>query len=243
MGGGAGMGGMMGGGTGALTRLLYEMDGVEDKTRLEKIHGWINTRILRKEAPKRDWHVLFMGSTNRPDSLDPALVRPGRFDRMISVERPDRTGRREIINYYLSKIRHNDSVDVEAIVGDTPDYTHAEIMAAITKDAVRIAIFDGRDAVSQRDIDKAFQEQASGLENPIEDLEPKQREQIAFHEAGHAVAIYYLFPERRIVRATIIRRSRSLGHVRSVEQVEKYTNALREFIAQIMVSLAGDIRS
>lgn len=238
--GGGGMG-MMGGGTGALTRLLYEMDGVEQKTRFEKFQAWYYTKILNQPPPKRNWHVLFMGSTNRPDSLDPALVRPGRFDRMIAVEHPDRTGRRAIIEYYLSKIQHDDTVDVEAIVSDTPGYTPAQIMAAITKDAVRLAIFDHRMTVSQRDIDMAFQEQASGLENPIEELEDIQREQIAYHEAGHAVAIYHLFPDKRIVRATIVRRSGSLGHVRSVENVEKYARPLTEYVKQIMVSLSGDI--
>jgi cell division protease FtsH len=238
---GGGAGGIFGGGTGALTRLLYEMDGVEEKTRAERWQAWWYTKILRQPAPRREWHVLFMGSTNRPDSLDAALIRPGRFDRMIAVEHPDRTGRRAIIEYYLSKIQHDQTVDVEAIVADTPGYTPAQIMSAITKDAVRLAIFDDRMQVSQRDIDMAFQEQASGLENPIEELEDIQREQIAYHEAGHAVAIYHLFPDKRIVRATIIRRSGSLGHVRSVENVEKYARPLKEYVKQIMVSLSGDI--
>ncbi len=241
---GMGRGGMfggMGGGTGALTRLLYEMDGVDEKTRWEKIQGWYYKRILKQDPPQRDWNVLFMGSTNRPDVLDPALTRPGRFDRSIEVSFPDRTGRRSIVEYYLKRIKHDESVDVEAIVADTPGYTPAQIMAAITKDAVRMAIFDDRNRVSQRDIDLAFAEQASGLENPIEELDPQQREQIAYHEAGHALSIYYLFPDRRLVRATIIRRSGSLGHVRSVENIEKYARLLSEYVRQIMVSMAGDI--
>jgi cell division protease FtsH len=182
-----------------------------------------------------------MGSTNRPDVLYPALTRPGRFDRSIEVSFPDRTGRRAIVEYYLSRIKSDDSVDIEAIVADTPGYTPAQIMAAITKDAVRMAIFDNRNTVSQRDIDMAFAEQASGLENPIEELDPQQREQIAYHEAGHAVSIHYLFPDRRLVRATIIRRSGALGHVRSVENIEKYARLLNEYVRQIMVSMAGDI--
>ncbi len=240
MGMGRGVFGGMGAGTGALTRLLYEMDGVEEKTRGEKLKAWFYTKILRKPPPPRDWHVLFMGSTNRPDILDPALTRPGRFDRSIEVNRPDRAGRRAIIEYYLSKIRHDDSVDVEAIVGDTPNYTPAQIMAAITKDAVRMAIFDGRDTVSQRDIDLAFQEQAMGLENPIEEMEEDQREQVAYHEAGHAVAKYYLMPEHRIVRATIIRRSNALGYVLSATNFEIHAYPLNYIVRSIMVSLAGD---
>ncbi|MBP7692943.1 MAG: AAA family ATPase, partial [Anaerolineales bacterium] len=90
MGGGGmmgGMGGMMGGTSGALTRLLYEMDGIEDKPWLERLRDrWF--QFIGKEAPKRTWHVLFMGSTNRPDVLDPALLRPGRFDQKINVDPP-----------------------------------------------------------------------------------------------------------------------------------------------------------
>ncbi|HUF37520.1 MAG TPA: AAA family ATPase [Anaerolineales bacterium] len=238
---GMGAGGMMGAGTGALTRLLYEMDGVEERTRTEKFVAWWYSKILRKPAPKRDWHVLFMGSTNRPDSLDPALVRPGRFDRKIAVEPPDRTGRRAIVEYYLSRIIHDDSIDVDAIVGDTAGYTPASLMTAITKDAVRMAIFDGRDAVNQRDIDLAFQEQAMGLENPIEEMEEDQREQVAYHEAGHAVAVYYVMPQRRIVRTTIIRRSSALGYVLSADKFELYSQPLSFYVRSIMVSLAGDV--
>jgi cell division protease FtsH len=93
---GMGMGGMMGAGTGALTRLLYEMDGIGELTRWEKLRArWYQFR--KKPVPPRDWHILFMGSTNRPDVLDPALTRPGRFDRTVVVNKPDRGGRREMI--------------------------------------------------------------------------------------------------------------------------------------------------
>jgi cell division protease FtsH len=237
---GAGMGGMMGGGTGALTRLLYEMDGVGDRSRSEKFRARIN-KLFGKPIPPRSWHVLFMGSTNRPDVLDPALTRPGRFDRMIEVDKPDRKGRKQIVEYYLRKIRSDDSIDVEAIVADTSGYTPAQIMSAITKDAVRLALFDGRDSVTQRDIDLAFQEQAMGLQNPIEDWEPDQRRKTAYHEAGHAVAFHSLLPEEmRIVRATIIRRGGALGYVLPASNFEIYSFPLSRIAKNIMVSMAGD---
>ncbi|MEM7118403.1 MAG: AAA family ATPase [Chloroflexota bacterium] len=237
---GMGMGGMMGGGTGALTRLLYEMDGVEEKTRWEvinaKIHQWSG-----RKPPPRDWHVLFMGSTNRPNVLDPALTRPGRFDRAIEVAPPDKTGRRAIIEYYLSKIRHDETIDVEAIVQDTVHATPAKIMAAISKDAVRLALFDGRFTVNQRDIDLAFQEQSFGLERPIEEMPDDQRRQLAFHEAGHAVATHYYRPEHRIVRTTIVGRGGALGYVQHVPKFEEYTFPTDKIIADIMVSMAGHV--
>jgi cell division protease FtsH len=239
---GMGMGGGMPfmGGSGALTRLLYEMDGIEEKTRLERLRAKI-LRLLRKPVPARNWHVLFMGSTNRPDVLDPALTRPGRFDRTIVVDKPDRAGRRDIIKYYLNKIRHDETVDIEGIVGDTAWATPAKIMSAITKDAVRLALFDDRDQVSQRDIELAFQEQAMGLENPIEEMQADQRQQVAYHEAGHAVAQHYLRPDERIVRVSIIRRSEALGYVLPVPNYDIYALPLRTIVADIMVSLAGHV--
>ncbi len=236
---GMGGGGMFGGGSGALTRLLYEMDGVGEQTRWEKLRARIY-KLLKKTPPQRDWHVLFMGSTNRPDVLDPALTRPGRFDRVIEVGIPDRRGRKEIIQYYLDKIETDDSVEVEAIVADTSGYTPAQVMSAITKDAVRLALFDGRDAVSQRDIDLAFQEQAMGLENPIEEWDAEQRRQVAYHEAGHAIAVHYLMPDVRIVRTTIVRRAGALGYVHHAQTTEIHAAPLSRWIKMIMVSLAGD---
>jgi len=239
VGGGGGMFGM-GGGTGALTRLLYEMDGVGEKTRSERIKGKLY-QLFGKRPPERKWHVLFMGSTNRPDVLDPALVRPGRFDQTIHVGLPDKSGRREIIGGYLQKIKHDASVNVDAIVANTTKSTPAQIMAALTKDAVRIALFDDRHEVSQRDIDKAFLQQWMGIENPIEEMAVDQRRQIAIHEAGHAVAQHYLQPDQRIVHLTIVARAQSLGFMLPLDEVEMYSYPLRRIVAGIMVALAGHV--
>jgi cell division protease FtsH len=246
MGGQGGMGRGMGGmgmgmmGSGALTRLLYEMDGINELSRWEKLRArWYQLR--GKPAPPRDWHILFMGSTNRPDVLDPALTRPGRFDRTVVVNKPDRGGRREMVKYYLNKIKTDESVDIEAIVSDTSWATPARIMSAITKDSVRLALFDGRERVAQHDIELAFQEQAMGLENPIEEMEEDQRRQVAYHEAGHAIVQYYLRPDERIVRVSIVRRSEALGYVLPVPNYDIYALPLRTFVADILVSMAGHV--
>ena len=239
MGGNSGGGFMgMGGGTAALTRLLYEMDGVESKTLGEKIKGRIY-KLMGKKPPERDWHVLFMGSTNRPDVLDPALKRPGRFDQLIQIDKPDKAGRREVVDGYLKKIAHDDSVDVESIVINNKNATPAQIMSAITKDAVRIALFDHRDAVSQDDIDSAFLQQYMGIENPVEEMDEDQRWTIAVHEAGHAVATHFLMPDRRIAHVSIVRRGGAMGFVLGMEEVEIYGEPLSRIVRRIMVSMAG----
>ncbi|MFQ5922589.1 MAG: AAA family ATPase, partial [Anaerolineales bacterium] len=177
---GMAMGGMFGGMmmNGALTRLLYEMDGIAEPGRVEAWKAKIYA-MLGKPPPQRHWHVLFMGSTNRPDVLDPALLRPGRFDQVIQVDRPDRAGRRAIVEGYLAKIRHDaKQIDVEAIVADTPRATPAQVMAAITKDSVRHALFEGRDFVIQQDVDQAIQEQIVGMANPVREMDPLQKRQV-----------------------------------------------------------------
>ena len=245
MGRGAGMmGGMFGGMgmNGALTRLLYEMDGIGEPTFWERLQAKIY-KLLGKVPPKRDWHVLFMGSTNRPDILDPALLRPGRFDQVIKVERPDRVGRREIVKGYLNKIKHDpDQISVEDIVADTPHATPAQLMAAITKDSVRRALFNERDYVIQADIDQALQEQLVGMANPIADMDPLQLRQVAYHEAGHAVIQHYVLPDQRISRVSIVRRSSgALVYMLPVDTDEIYAQPLRRMVGKIMVSLAGHI--
>ena len=237
-GGGGGMGGFMGGGTGALTRLLYEMDGIDSKTLKERVKGKL-FQIMGKKPPERNWHVLFMGSTNRPDVIDPALKRPGRFDQLIKVDLPDRTGRREIVDGYLRTVNHDDTVDIDAIVMNNRSATPAQIMAAITKDAVRVALFDHRRAVSQDDIERAFLQQYTGIENPIEEMQETQRWQVAVHEAGHAVAQHFLMPDTRIAHITIVRRGDALGFVLPMDEVEMYSQPLKRIEKDIMVCLAG----
>lgn len=238
------MGGLMGGMmmNGALTRLLYEMDGIGEPTFWERLQAKVY-KLFGKNPPKRDWHVLFMGSTNRPDILDRALLRPGRFDQVIKVERPDRAGRREIVKGYLNKIKHDpDQITVEDIVADTPHATPAQLMSAITKDSVRRALFSGRDYVIQKDIDQALQEQLVGMANPITDMDPLQLRQVAYHEAGHAVIQHYVLPDQRISRVSIIRRSSgALGYMLPVDTDEIYAQPLRRMVGKIMVSLAGHI--
>jgi len=234
---------MMGGGmmNGALTRLLYEMDGISELSRMDTLKARIR-KMLGKEPVKRDWHVLFMGSTNRPDVLDPALLRPGRFDQIIKVDRPDRVGRKAIVQGYLSKINHDVAIDVDAIVADTPRATPAQVMSAITKDSVRRALFANREYVKQEDIDQAIQEQLVGMANPIEDMDPVLLRQVAYHESGHAIVQHYVMPDQRISRVSIVRRSSgTLGYMLPVDTVEMYGQPLRRIVSRIMVALAGHL--
>jgi hypothetical protein len=131
-------------------------------------------------------------------------------------------------------------VDVESIVADTNGLTPADISAAITKDAVRLAFFDGHKKVSQKDIDKAFLEQQAGMETPVEEMEEAQKRVLAYHEAGHAIAQYYVMPDQKIVRVTIVKLSTgSQGHMAPVDTVEQHVRPIMNYAYEIIVAMAG----
>jgi len=236
----AGVAGGFGGmGSGALTRLLYEMDGLGESSDFE-----ICQNITRKllGLPQIDkGTILLMGSTNRKDVLDPALLRPGRFDQIVQVDPPDKKGREAVIRGYLNAVKHDDTIDVEVLVSSTSWATPAKIASAITKTAVRYAIFDKRDSISQKDIEKALIEQAVGIAQPVADMDEKQLEQIAYHEAGHAIAEYYFCPHRKIAYLTITRRSEALGFMLPVSKTDIYSMPLEDITGDIQVSLAGHV--
>lgn len=233
-------GGMFGMGmSGALTRLLYEMDG------LEEIGEWDTAQNKARRIFGLDMidqgKLMFMGATNRPSVLDPALLRPGRFDEQIVVGPGHEDDRREVIKGYLGTIKASPEIDVEALVQDTPGATPALIMAAITKGAVKRAVFEDHDEVTQEDIELAFQEKMIGLQNPITNWDPKQKRAVAAHEAGHAVAINYIRKRKRLVRASIIRRGRALGYVLDVDPKDIYAHPLRNWEEDIAVSISGHL--
>lgn len=233
------MGGMGMGASGALTRLLYELDGLEEPSLWDECEN--DVRAWFGYDPIKPGRIFVIGSTNRPDSLDPALTRAGRLDKMITVGMPDKSSRREIIEGYLGRIQHDDTVDLEILVANTPHVTPAQIASAITKDAVRRAFFDGRSKVSHEDIELAFQEQQLGLPNPIAEFEPEQKRQVAIHEAGHAVVAWLLREHQRLVRVSIVRRGSALGYVMPAEKEDRYTRPLEHYVRDIMVSFAGDV--
>jgi len=234
--------GMMGGGgLGVLNRLLSVMDGLEDvdaKTNAKNLfRGWFGLPLL--PIPR----ILFIGATNRPDVLDPAIKRPGRFDQTIAIGMPDATTRTELFRGYLAKITNTVSdQEVRWLVSDTQGISHSHIASAVQKGAARLALFDDRTAITYFDIVHAVEENLLGLSNPIEDWDPKQREQVAHHEAGHVVVTSVVSPKRRIARASIIRRtSGMLGYMMDLDTKEVFASPLEETAGRIMISLAGHI--
>ncbi|HEY6677701.1 MAG TPA: AAA family ATPase, partial [Actinomycetota bacterium] len=229
----AGMG-MGGGGMGIVNELLVNMDGFVAPRGL-----WRHVRrILGLGRPKVPFYnILVIGATNRALSLDPALLRPGRFDRKIHVGLPDGDGREDIAQYYLAKVRH-EPTDVKKLGRMTKGYSPAMIQN-IVNEALIFALQDSRDALRWDDLWQAKLVEEIGLKQPVK-LTPREKEMTAVHEAGHAVASYTLEKgEFQIQVITIQKREHALGLVHGQEIEELYSKTQRQILADIQVSLAG----
>ena len=238
--GGMMMGGMMMGGSQGLNTLLNQMDSlanlVEDRWRY-KLLRWFG--IVR--GPVADKPLVFIiGATNRPEVLDPALIRPGRLDRMIVVHEPDAEGRRDIITHYLSKKQHDPDIPMELLLTDSMGWTPIMIKTIVNEALIK-AHEAGRDFLTYKDWLDAADERTMGLKQPIRSWNLTDRRETAYHEAGHAVAARYLRPSYRISKATIIRRGHALGYVQQKPLEERTSLYARWIETQIMVSLAGHV--
>lgn len=235
---GMGMGGMMGGagGGGIINELLVQLDPppVNDNWQ-KKFLQWLGIPTKKKAAVRMN--VLTIGATNVVSTLDAALLRPGRFDRVIKVEKPDAEGRREIIEYYLDKVNH-ENIPMDRLVAETIDYTPVSIKYIINEAVVR-AHFDGRDAITYKDLIRARDLREVGLRQPIRLMSKEERKRIAYHEVGHTVAQALLVPHENIVKVTIIRHGNALGYMQPKLKEERYTLLKEEIEADIQVSLAS----
>jgi cell division protease FtsH len=231
-------GGMFGMGRFALNTMLNQMDSlgqhVEDRWR-HKLLRWLG--FIRGPVPTKPV-VFVIGATNRPDVLDPALVRPGRLDRRINVYTPDGLGRRDIIQHYLGQKAHDPEIDLDLMVADSIGWTPIEIKTIINE-ALIVAHDQGREQLNYRDWLAARDMRMLGISQPIATMTAEDRRAIAYHEAGHAVAARYLKLEDRVQKASIIRRGDTLGVVYHPPKEERYTTHAREIETGIMVSLAS----
>jgi ATP-dependent Zn protease len=230
------MGGMMGmgGGSGLLNELLIQMDPPPSD------RNW-RQRLLRKFGIRKEKAklppVLTMAATNLAEVLDKALLRPGRFDRKIVVDPPDFDGRKEVIEYYLAKVAHDD-FELDRLAYDTIGYSPAAIKFVINE-AVINAHFNGRTQFSYDDWLLALENHELGLRHPIKNMSHEDKRRLAYHEAGHAVAQALLLPKAKVHKVTIIRHGTALGLSQAKPVQEQYTDSKEEILADIQTALAS----
>ena len=197
-----------------LNQILTEMDGFEAGT-----------------------NVIVLGATNRPEILDPALLRPGRFDRRIAVQPPDRKGRVEILKIHTRSVPLAPDVDLERIAASTPGATGADL-ALLVNEAALFAARRDHTAVEQRDFTDAIEKIILGAERQVV-MTDADRERTAYHESGHAL-VGMLTPGADPVRkVSIIPRGQALGVTLSTPESDRYNYARDELIAKIKVALGG----
>jgi cell division protease FtsH len=208
---------------------------------LDALNGWLPAgRRLRRPAPVPA-NILVIGATNRADDLDPALLRPGRFDRSVTFDLPGRSGRREIIDYYLAKKAHVPSLDADgrrdALAAITAGYTPVMI-EHLLDEALVWALRRGSEQLDWSDLQSAKMTEEIGLAQPVEYTEAERRT-IATHEAGHATVAWLVGKGRRLEVLSIIKRRDALGLLTHSEDEERFTKTRSELVALVQIAFGG----
>ncbi len=216
------------------------------RTRLKgKLIGFVNGYLPddRQMTPiKPEYHnILLIAATNRGDSLDPALVRPGRFDRRLYFDVPTKQGRVELIDYFLDRKRHHQQLDDEhtreRIAYETFGYTPVMI-EHLFDESLLVALREGRREMNFDDVMEAKFNEEIGMKQPVVYTDT-DRESVATHEAGHATVAYFVGQNRRLEVLSIIKRRGSLGLLAHGDSEERFTRTKTEIEAGIAIALGG----
>ena len=185
--------------------------------------------------------VIIMAATNRPEILDPALLRPGRFDRQVLVDRPDIKGREKILQLHAKKIKTSASVDLSVVAAKTPGFVGADL-ANIVNEAALLAARRGKDAVEMADFDEAIERVVAGLQKKSRVMNPKEKKTVAYHESGHALVAELVPGVDPVSKISIIPRGiAALGYTQQLPTEDRYLMTRSELLARIYVLLGGRV--
>ncbi len=198
-----------------LNQLLIELDGFESKQ-----------------------GIILMASTNRPDVLDPALVRPGRFDRHVSVPAPDLKGREEILKVHAKKIKLGEDVDLKQVAKGTPGFVGADLANVVNEAAILAARAD-KDAVGKADMDEAIERVIAGPQKKSRIISKHEQHIIAAHESGHTVVARLTNHSDPVHKVTIIPRGQALGYTLQLPLEDKFLTSKSELLDKLCILLAG----
>ncbi|MBK8698656.1 MAG: ATP-dependent zinc metalloprotease FtsH [Saprospiraceae bacterium] len=198
----------------------------------------LNQLLVEMDGFSTDKGVILMAATNRPDILDSALMRPGRFDRQISIDRPDLKGREAIFNVHLKTIKVDNLVTAHALAEMTPGFAGAEI-ANVCNEAALVAARWNKTAVSMDDFNFALDRVIGGLEKKNKLIAPKEKEIIAYHEAGHAICGWFLEYASPLVKVTIVPRGvGTLGFAQYLPK-EEYITRTEQLLDRMCMTMGG----
>ena len=198
----------------------------------------LNQLLVEMDGFGTDLGIIILAATNRPDVLDSALLRPGRFDRQISIDRPDMVGREAIFKVHLEPIKISQKLDIHKLAEQTPGFAGADI-ANVCNEAALIAARKNKEAVDMSDFQDAIDRVIGGLEKKNKLISPEEKEIIAYHEAGHAICGWYLEHAYPLLKVTIVPRgSAALGYAQYTPK-EQYLYNTDQLNDQICMTLGG----
>jgi cell division protease FtsH len=212
---GAGLGGGHDEREQTLNQLLVEMDGFELKD-----------------------NIILIAATNRPDILDPALLRPGRFDRQIVVDRPDRNGRSKILSVHTKGKPLASEIDLDTLAAGTPGFTGADL-ANLVNEAALLAARRGKKVIEQEELEEGIMRVIAGPEKKTRLFSEEERKITAYHELGHAIVGHYLDGESDVHKISIIGRGQALGYTISLPREDRYLTTKQTLMNQLAMTLGG----
>ena len=212
---GAGLGGGHDEREQTLNQLLVEMDGFELKD-----------------------NIILIAATNRPDILDPALLRPGRFDRQIVVDRPDRIGRRKILEVHAKGKPIAPEIDLDTLAAGTPGFTGADL-ANLVNEAALLAARRGKKVIQQEELEEGIMRVIAGPEKKTRLLSEEERKITAYHELGHALVGHYLEHTDDVHKISVISRGQALGYTISLPREDRYLTTKTALMEQLAMTLGG----
>lgn len=198
----------------------------------------LNQLLVEMDGFGTDLGIIILAATNRPDVLDSALLRPGRFDRQITIDRPDLVGREAIFKVHLVPIKVSESLDIHKLAEQTPGFAGADI-ANVCNEAALIAARKNKESVDMSDFQDAIDRVIGGLEKKNKIISPEEKEIIAYHEAGHAICGWYLEHAYPLLKVTIVPRgTAALGYAQYTPK-EQYLYNTDQLTDQICMTLGG----
>ena len=183
-------------------------------------------------------NIILIAATNRPDILDPALLRPGRFDRQIVVDRPDRNGRRKILEVHARGKPLSREIDLDTLAAGTPGFTGADLSNLINEAAL-LAARNGKKMIEQDELEEGIMRVIAGPEKKARLLSEKERKITAYHEMGHALVGHYLENTNPVHKITIVSRGQALGLTISLPTEDKYLTTKSALMDELAMTLGG----
>ncbi|MDR0447602.1 MAG: ATP-dependent zinc metalloprotease FtsH [Treponema sp.] len=225
---------------------IDELDAI-GKSRINNIAGGndereqtLNQLLVEMDGFDGTSGLIILAATNRPDVLDPALLRPGRFDRQVLVDRPDMKGREEILKIHSRGVKLAPGTELETVARITSGFSGADL-ANIVNEAALLAVRAGRKIVHQRDFDEAIEKTVAGLQKKTRVLKPEERKLTAYHEAGHALTAAFTPGADPVQKISIIPRGFALGYTMQLPLEDRYTVTQSDLLGKINILLGGRI--